>query len=53
MEVAARAARTAAERIGRELGLPVFLYGEVGGGRRPVYFRRGGLEELRVAGGPR
>jgi len=45
---AARAARTVAERIGRELGLPVFLYGEVGGGRRPVYFRRGGLEELRT-----
>ena len=45
---AARAARAVAERIGRELGLPVFLYGEVGGGRRPVYFRRGGLEELRV-----
>jgi glutamate formiminotransferase len=48
MAAAARAARTVAERIGRELGLPVFLYGEVGGGRRPVYFRRGGLEELRA-----
>jgi glutamate formiminotransferase len=48
MEVAARAARTAAERIGGELELPVFLYGEVGEGRRPVYFRRGGLDELRA-----
>jgi glutamate formiminotransferase len=45
---AAAAARAVAERIGRELGLPVFLYGEVGGGRRPVYFRRGGLDELRA-----
>jgi glutamate formiminotransferase/glutamate formiminotransferase/formiminotetrahydrofolate cyclodeaminase len=48
MDVAARAARTAAERIGDELGLPVFLYGEVGDGRRPVFFRRGGLGELRA-----
>ncbi len=45
---AARTARTVAERVGRELGLPVFLYGEVGGGRRPAYFRRGGLDELRA-----
>jgi glutamate formiminotransferase/glutamate formiminotransferase/formiminotetrahydrofolate cyclodeaminase len=35
-----------AELTGRELGLPVFLYGEVGGGRRPAFFRRGGLSEL-------
>ena len=48
MEIAARAARTAAERIGGELGLPVFLYGEVGEGRRPVFYRRGGLDELRA-----
>ena len=34
-------------RIGEELDLPVFLYGEIGGGRRPADFRRGGLEELR------
>ncbi len=47
MEAAARAARTLAQRIGRELGLPVFLYGEVGAGRRPAFFRRGGLDELR------
>ena len=35
-----------AERIAGELGLPVFLYGELGGGRGPAFFRRGGLEEL-------
>ena len=35
-----------AERIGSELALPVFLYGEVGGGRRPAFFRRGGVSEL-------
>ena len=29
-----------------ELGLPVFLYGEVGEGRGPAFFRRGGTEEL-------
>jgi glutamate formiminotransferase / 5-formyltetrahydrofolate cyclo-ligase len=46
-ERAARAARSVAERAGRELGLPVFLYGDVGGGRRPAYFRAGGLEALR------
>ena len=36
-----------AARVGEELGLPVFLYGEVGDGRRPAFFRRGGLDELR------
>jgi glutamate formiminotransferase len=44
-------ARTAAlavgERVARELGVPVFLYGESGAGRRPAFFRRGGLAELR------
>jgi glutamate formiminotransferase len=43
---AVAAARDVAHRIGRELGLPVFLYGDVGAGRRPVFFRRGGLEAL-------
>ena len=43
---AADAARLLAERIGDELALPVFLYGEVGGGRRPAFFRRGGSSEL-------
>lgn len=33
-------------RVGAELELPVFLYGEVGGGRRPAFFRRGGPSEL-------
>ena len=35
-----------ARRIGDDLGLPVFLYGDVGGGRRPVFFRRGGTDVL-------
>jgi glutamate formiminotransferase len=35
-----------AERIGDELGLPVFLYGELAPGRGPAFFRRGGPEEL-------
>ena len=43
---AVSAARTLARRIGDELGLPVFLYGDAAGGLRPVFFRRGGLEEL-------
>ena len=47
MEHAAAAARSLARQIGVELGLPVFLYGEVGASRRPAFFRRGGLEELR------
>ena len=33
-------------RVGDELGLPVFLYGEVSDGRRPAFFRRGGPGEL-------
>ena len=32
--------------VGDELGLPVFLYGEIGEGRRPAFFRRGGPAEL-------
>ena len=43
---AADAARLLAERIGDELGLPGFLDGEVGGGRGPAFFRRGGTLEL-------
>ena len=31
---------------GAELDLPVFMYGEVGAGRRPAFFRRGGLDRL-------
>jgi len=36
-----------AERVGGDLGLPVFLYGELAGFRGPAFFRAGGLEELR------
>lgn len=44
----ARAAAFAlAVRTGRELGLPVFCYGELAPGRSPAFFRRGGLEALR------
>jgi glutamate formiminotransferase len=52
MERAKAAALQVAERIG-ELGLPVFLYGELAPGRGPALFRRGGTEELaeRLAGG--
>jgi glutamate formiminotransferase len=52
MERAKAAALQVAERIG-ELGLPVFLYGELAHGRGPSLFRRGGTEELaeRLAGG--
>lgn len=39
-------AEAVARRVGEELGLPVFLYGTIGEGRRPAFFRRGGLEEL-------
>ena len=46
MEAARRAALATAELLASELGLPVFLYGEVGQGRRPAFFRRGGLREL-------
>ncbi|HVD26258.1 MAG TPA: glutamate formimidoyltransferase [Gaiellaceae bacterium] len=33
-------------RIGEELGLPVFLYGELAPERGPAFFRSGGSEEL-------
>jgi glutamate formiminotransferase len=35
-----------AARVGEELGLPVFLYGVLGGGRGPAFFRQGGPQEL-------
>ena len=35
-----------AERVGGELGLPAFLYGDLGADRGPAFFRRGGPEEL-------
>jgi glutamate formiminotransferase len=44
---AARVAALAlAARVGEELGLPVFLYGELGGGRGPAFFRGGGPAQL-------
>lgn len=53
VERAEDAARAIAERVGAELEVPVFLYGTVGSGRRPAFFRSGGLAELerRVAAG--
>jgi glutamate formiminotransferase len=45
-DLARETARIAAQRIGEELGLPVFLYGEIGEGRGPAFYRRGGPEEL-------
>ena len=35
-----------ARRVGDELSLPVFLYGDLAPGRGPAFFRRGGPEEL-------
>jgi glutamate formiminotransferase len=46
MDGAREAAREVARRIGAELALPVFLYGELAPGRGPAFFRRGGPEEL-------
>jgi glutamate formiminotransferase len=45
----ARAKQTAfvlARRIGGELALPAFLYGELAPGRGPAFFRKGGPEAL-------
>jgi glutamate formiminotransferase len=47
MERAKRAALALAERVGRELELPVFLYGELAAGRGPAFFRAERLEGLR------
>ncbi len=46
LEQAKAVALRVAERIGTELKLPVFLYGELGAGRGPAFFRRGGPEQL-------
>jgi glutamate formiminotransferase len=46
LERAKAAALVVAERVGAELGLPVFLYGELAPERGPAFFRRGGTEEL-------
>jgi glutamate formiminotransferase / 5-formyltetrahydrofolate cyclo-ligase len=45
-ERARAAALDVAGRIADEAGLPVFLYGELGDGRGPAFFRRGGPDEL-------
>jgi glutamate formiminotransferase len=42
------AARRLAARIGDELGLPVFLYGDLSPGRGPAFFRRGGSAGLQL-----
>jgi len=53
MERACAAARVLAKRVGEELALPVFLYGELAPGRGPAFFRQGGMAELsrRLASG--
>ena len=43
---AREAALDLARRVGEELRLPAFLYGELGDGRGPAFFRRGGPAEL-------
>jgi glutamate formiminotransferase len=43
---AREAALELGRRVGEELELPVFLYGALGEGRGPAFFRRGGPEEL-------
>jgi glutamate formiminotransferase len=45
-ERARDAALRLGERVGSELGLPVFLYGESAPDRGPAFYRRGGPEEL-------
>jgi glutamate formiminotransferase/glutamate formiminotransferase/formiminotetrahydrofolate cyclodeaminase len=46
MDRARAAALRLAPRVAEELGLPVFLYGELAPGRGPAFFRRGGTVEL-------
>jgi glutamate formiminotransferase len=46
MERAKAAALELAERIGAELELPVFLYGDLAAGRALAELRRGGVEEV-------
>src|SRR4051794_40519995 len=43
-------ALTAAARMGDELGLPVYLYGELAQGRERHELRRGGIEGLAASG---
>jgi glutamate formiminotransferase len=46
MPRAREAGRALARRIGDELELPVFLYGELSSGLGPAFFRKGGPTEL-------
>ena len=46
MDHAKETALALARRIGEELALPSFLYGELAPGRGPAFFRRGGPEQL-------
>jgi len=46
MGLAREVALAVGRRVGSELGLPVFLYGESAHGVRPAYYRRGGPAEL-------
>jgi glutamate formiminotransferase len=46
MERARSTALRVGARIGQELGLAVFLYGDLADGRGPAFFRHGGLPEL-------
>jgi glutamate formiminotransferase len=45
-ELARAAAHEVGRRVGDELGLPVFLYAELGEGHGPAFYRQGGPEEL-------
>jgi glutamate formiminotransferase len=53
MRRAIRVARLVGKRLAAEVGLPVFFYGELGEGRGPAFFRKGGPGELqrRLDGG--
>lgn len=46
MERARACATQVARRLGEELALPVFLYGELAPGRGPAFFRKGGTDAL-------
>ena len=46
LPLAEETALALADRVGTDLQLPVFLYGTVGEGRRPAFFRSGGIDEL-------
>ena len=48
LEHAKETAAELARRIGGELRVPVFLYGELAPGRGPAFFRRGGPEVLQA-----